>query len=499
MIESPSRANTANTVVIAGAFEVYLDEVLGKGGLSTVYRGREIATRRPVAVKRLHERYRESPEAIRRFNNEGRMTNFASHPNVVGYYGNFLDGPWLVLELIEGRTLKSIIEQDGALDLEEAVRVLTNVTEALDSIHVRLVVHLDLKPQNILLGDDGAVKLIDFGLAQEFAPRQDHVGGELFGTAAYLAPEQVNKEPVAGQTDIYSLGCVFYEMVTGRPPFEAPGLQGEAEQQALIDMHRYVEPEPPSHVRPDLELPVWVDDVVGRAMEKHPADRFETAGAFAQAAVRGINTTTDVGGGMFSALTALLPSRSVGDTGDADADDDEPEIVDEEPRGPGLARRAWVAGGQRLRRSPRVRHVMWRMCLLMAIVTAVVGVNLAGTDGVGSMVNGVIGMAPEMRATVNDNLNVRTGPDKDSELIATLPMGSEVAITGMPESGTGLEWWPIEVEAGGETISGWVWVDGLDMTGAMRAIAIPNNLADGYRRVSNDLMDGWDTVTGWLP
>ena len=108
-------------------------------------------------------------------------------------------------------------------------------------------------------------------------------------------------------------------------------------------------------------------------------------------------------------------------------------------------------------------------------------------------------MAPEMRATVNDNLNVRTGPDKDSELIATLPMGSEVAITGMPESGTGLEWWPIEVEAGGETISGWVWVDGLDMTGAMRAIAIPNNLADGYRRVSNDLMDGWDTVTGWLP
>ncbi len=500
MIETPSRANTASTVVIDGAFEVFLDEVIGKGGLSTVYRGREIATRQPVAVKHLHERYRKSPEALRRFNNEGRMTSFVTHPNVVGYHGHYLDGPWLVLELIEGRTLKSIIEQDGPLDLEDAVRVLAGVTDALDYIHGLRVVHLDLKPQNLILTDEGAVKLIDFGLAQEFAQSQHQVGGELFGTAAYLAPEQVNKEPVGGQTDIYTLGCVFHEMVTGRPPFEAPGLQGEAEQRALIDMHRYAEPKPPSESRPDLGFPVWVDDVVGRAIEKHPADRFETAGAFAQAAIRGLGTSTERSGGRFAALTALLPSsRTVDDPG-AFEDDDEPETINEAPRGPGLARRAWVAGGRRLRQSRHARHVLWRVCLLMAIVTMVVGVNLAGTDGVGSMVNQAIGIAPEMHATVTiDDLNVRADHRTDAEIMAALPLESKVVITGLPESGSDLEWWPIEVEIGGRTVSGWVWADGLETTRAMRAIAFPGEVADRYRSVSDGVSSGWDTVTGWWP
>jgi hypothetical protein len=180
-------------------------------------------------------------------------------------------------------------------------------------------------------------------------------------------------------------------------------------------------------------------------------------------------------------------------------EDEEPEIAEDEPRGPSLARRAWVAGGQRLRRSPRVRHVMWRICLLMAIVTAVAGVNVAGTDGVGSMVNGVIGIAPEMRATANDNLNVRVDHRKDSAAITILPIGSEVVIRGLPEEGSGLEWWPVEFETQGETINGWVWEDGLDTTNVMRVIAIPGEVADTYRSASDGVSNGWDTVTGWLP
>jgi hypothetical protein len=500
MIETPARPHTANTVVIAGEFEVFLDEVIGRGGLSTVYRGRGLSTRQPVAVKQLHERYRSSPEAIRRFNNEGRMTSFVTHPNVVGYHGHFLDGPWLVLELIEGRTLKSIIEQDGPLELDQAVGVLAGVMDALNHIHSLRVVHLDLKPQNLILTTTGGVKLIDFGLAQEFAHRQDHVGGELFGTAAYLAPEQVNEEPVGRQTDIYSFGCVFHEMVTGQPPFTAPGLTGEAEQQALIDMHRYAEPGPPSEVRPDLELPVWVDDVVARALEKRPEDRFATAGAFAQAATRGLNTSTGRAGGPLAALTALLPpSRDHGQVSDFDDDEAEDDIEDE-PRGPSLASRVWAAGGQRLRESPHVRHVLWRVCLLMAIVTVVVGVNLAGTDGVGSIVNEAIGIAPEMRAAVTiDDVNVRADHRDDSQVITTLPLGSEVVITGLPESGTELEWWPVEFDTGGETVGGWVWADGLETTGAMRVVAFPGDAADRYRSMRDGVSNGWDTVSGWWP
>jgi tRNA A-37 threonylcarbamoyl transferase component Bud32 len=496
MIETQSRSDTAVPVVIDGRYEVFLDEVIGKGGLSTVHRGREIATRQPVAVKRLHERYRNNREAVKRFNNEGRMTSFASHPNVVGYHGHFLDGPWLVLELIEGRTLKTIIEQDGPLDLRLAEGVLASVAAALDHIHGLRVVHLDLKPQNLILTDDGSVKLIDFGLAQEFAHRQDQVGGELFGTAAYLAPEQVNKEPVGKQTDVYSLGCVFHEMVTGRPPFEAPGLHGEAEQQALIELHRHAEPLPPSQVRPDLGLPVWVDDVVGRALEKRPEDRFETAGAFAQAASRGLMTATGRSMGRLAALTALLPPNRIVD----EADDLDEEGADEEPRGPSLVSRAWVAGGRRLQQSQRVRHVLWRVCLLMAIVTMVAGVNVAGTDGVGWMAIQAIRIGPDMHTTVViDDVNVRADHRTDSDIITTLPLDSEVVITGLPELGSDMRWWPIEIGVDGETVSGWVWSDGLETTGAMQVIAFPGAVADRARSISDGVSNGWDTVSGWWP
>jgi hypothetical protein len=136
----------------------------------------------------------------------------------------------------------------------------------------------------------------------------------------------------------------------------------------------------------------------------------------------------------------------------------------------------------------------------MAIVTVVVGVNLAGTDGVGSMVNEAIGIAPEMRASVAiDDVNVRADHRDDSQVITSLPLDSEVIITGLPESGTELEWWPVEVDAGGETVRGWVWTDGLETTGAMRVVAFPSDAADRYRSMRDGVSSGWDTVSGWWP
>ena len=148
---------------------------------------------------------------------------FLDHPNVAKVYDLLDEGeaPWAVLEFVPGRSLKDVVGDRGALPPAEVADLLDQIASALDHVHDRKLVHLDIKPQNLLLTPDGLVKLIDFGLAQPAGSTQELIGGTTFGTAAYLSPEQAAGEPVDCTADVYALGCVVYELLTGQPPFLA--------------------------------------------------------------------------------------------------------------------------------------------------------------------------------------------------------------------------------------------------------------------------------------
>ena len=172
-----------------------------------------------------------------------------------------------------------MIADRGALPPAEVAELLDQIAAALEHVHERKLVHLDIKPQNLLLTPDGLIKLIDFGLAQPAGSTQELIGGTTFGTAAYLSPEQAAGEPVERSADVYALGCVVYELLTGQPPFLAES-QSEIKND-VIRAHIERDPVPPSKARPDLGLTSGIDEVVLWALAKSPADRFTGAVTFA--------------------------------------------------------------------------------------------------------------------------------------------------------------------------------------------------------------------------
>src|SRR5687768_9110951 len=267
--------------VVANRYEVELDHPLGTGGMAIVYRGRDLRTRRRVALKTLRLEYRGNPETRARFRHEIRRMAFLDHPNIARVYDLHEDGEteWAIMEFVPGRSLKAIVAERGALAPEEAADLLDQVAAALAHIHGHGLVHLDVKPQNLLVTPEGVVKLIDFGLTQPAGASQELIGGTTFGTAAYLAPEQAAGETVEPATDVYALGCVVYEMLTGRPPFlSEAGLEVKHE---VIRAHLEMSPVAPSRLRPDLALTGAIDDVVLWSLAKRPGDRFGDVRQFA--------------------------------------------------------------------------------------------------------------------------------------------------------------------------------------------------------------------------
>src|SRR5262245_25892006 len=188
--------------VVAGHYSVDLDHLLGQGGMALVYLGRDLRTRREVALKTLRTEYRYDPETRARFRREARTMAFLSHPNVIKVYDLFEDddAPWAVMEFAHGRSLKAEIAERGSFSIEETARLLDHSAVALDHLHGRELVHLDVKPQNLIVTPGLDVKLIDFGIAQRSGQAQEMIGGSAFGTAAYLSPEQACGEPVSVQT-----------------------------------------------------------------------------------------------------------------------------------------------------------------------------------------------------------------------------------------------------------------------------------------------------------
>ncbi|HEY7590006.1 MAG TPA: protein kinase [Candidatus Limnocylindrales bacterium] len=252
-------------------------DVLGAGGMAVVYRARDEVLERDVAVKVLRDQFAADPEFVRRFRQEARNAASLSHPTIATVYDGGVDGDveYIVMQLVDGPNLEQLLAERGRLPVAEALRIGTAVAEALQAAHDRGIVHRDVKPANILLTSDSEVRVVDFGIARALGAANTTAPGLLLGSVQYCSPEQVLGEDVGSPSDIYSLGIVLYEMLTGVRPFDGPA----PAPVALQRLHRV--PPPPSEVEPSL--PEGIDEVVMRAMDRDPARRYASAGALAGA------------------------------------------------------------------------------------------------------------------------------------------------------------------------------------------------------------------------
>jgi serine/threonine-protein kinase len=253
--------------LIAGRYE--LEELAGTGGMSSVYRARDMLLERHVALKLLHEYHGADAESIERFRREARAVAQLSHPNIVTVIDRGEDGgrQYIVFEYVDGENLKELVAREGPLPVRRALELAIQVGEGLACAHEHGVVHRDVKPQNVLLNGDGQAKVTDFGIARSLdVDRGMTQTGTVIGTSNYIAPEQASGRGVDERTDIYSLGVVLFELLTGDVPF--PG-----ENFVAVAM-RHVHEEPPSvlEVRPDV--PLRVAHLVERALAKDPDERF---------------------------------------------------------------------------------------------------------------------------------------------------------------------------------------------------------------------------------
>lgn len=263
-----------------GSFE-FIEE-LGRGGMGVVYRARDLKLDREVALKSPHPNLLERPGFRQRFMGEARASSKLMHPNVVTVFEVLEDDgvPWLVMELIDGASLRSLLSGHHPLPVENVLRYAQGLTDGLRVAHTAGILHRDINPNNILVGKDGRARLSDFGLARarveleekgwySGGSTQDQISGGIVGTRGYMSPEQALGKPVDPRSDVFSLGVVFYEMCTGVPAFSEQGSSGWLD--ALL--HR----EPPSIASLNSEVPSEFQDIVHKAIAKRPFQRYQSA------------------------------------------------------------------------------------------------------------------------------------------------------------------------------------------------------------------------------
>jgi eukaryotic-like serine/threonine-protein kinase len=254
-----------------------LIELLGQGGMATIYRARDNQLERDVAIKVLRAEYGRDPDFSSRFRQEAQAAGALNHPNVVAVYDYGQDeaGPYIVMELVDGEDLASVIRRTGALPPRQAARIAGEIARALAAAHARGFVHRDVKPGNVLVARDGRVKVADFGIARAVAEAQMTLPGTTLGSVHYFSPEQARGEQATTASDVYSLGIVLFELLTGRRPWEG-------DSAASIAMARLSGPVPsPGGMRSGV--PPALDSIVQRALAREPSGRFPTAAAMADA------------------------------------------------------------------------------------------------------------------------------------------------------------------------------------------------------------------------
>jgi serine/threonine protein kinase len=270
-----SDARIVAETILAGRYR--LVRLIDRGGMAEVWEGKDEILDRPVAIKVLHPRLAGDDQFQKRFRLEAVAAARLAHPNVVSTFDTGLDGgvAYIVMELVTGRTLRDALREEGPLPVAKAVAIAAAVADALHYAHEAGIVHRDVKPGNILMGQDGRVKVADFGIAKAATDRDLTQSGALLGTAKYLAPEQMSGQPQDRRSDVYGLGVVLYEMLSGRPPFT-----GDTDM-AVAFQHAHAEPPKLRELRPEISR--RLDSVVLKAMAKAPEQRFATAGAFRSA------------------------------------------------------------------------------------------------------------------------------------------------------------------------------------------------------------------------
>lgn len=248
-----------------------LDRLIATGGMAQVWQGTDLVLNREVAVKVLHSHLATNERFVERFRQEAVAAARLAHPSIVAIFDTCSeDGiEAIVMELVRGTTLRAHLDSQGNLDPHQVVRIGSHVADALEQAHKAGLIHRDIKPANILLCDDQRVMVTDFGIAKSDIGADLTQDGTMLGTAKYLAPEQVNNHRITARSDLYSLGIVLYESLTGRPPF-----QGDSDlATAMARLH--TEPLKPRQIRPSI--PRTIEAVVLQAMEMDPAQRQESA------------------------------------------------------------------------------------------------------------------------------------------------------------------------------------------------------------------------------
>jgi len=331
--------------VIADRYEI--EELLGVGGMSSVYRARDELLERRVALKVLHPQHSSDPEYVARFRREAQAVARLSHPNIVTVIdrGEFEGSQYIVLEHVDGATLKQLVEEEGRLPVTRALALTHQVARGLAFAHEHGIVHRDVKPQNVLVDEDGRARVTDFGIARSL-DRNDGLTktGTLLGTSDYIAPEQAGGRFADERSDQYSLGALLYELLAGRPPY--PG-----ESFVTVAMRHVNDPVPSVRdVRPDV--PERVDAVVRRAMAKRPQDRYPSTEA------------------MIAALEACMAEE-------AGAGADRTQALRIEPATP-----VWAAPRPGRRRRGG-RRAAWLVVALVAVAGGAVALVLALTGGDG--------------------------------------------------------------------------------------------------------------------
>jgi serine/threonine protein kinase len=328
-----------------------LGDTIGYGGMSEVHRGRDVRLSRDVAIKVLRADLARDPQFQERFRREAQNAAALNHPAIVAVYDTgettteFGPLPYIVMEFVDGRTLRDIVKTEGPLPSKRAMEVMADVCAALDFSHRHGIVHRDVKPANVMITRTGAVKVMDFGIARAVADGQAQMTqtAAVIGTAQYLSPEQARGESVDARSDVYAAGCVLFELLTGEPPFTGDSPVAVAYQHVRED------PKPPSSLNPRVNPAL--DAIVLKAMAKGPANRYQSSAEMRGDLVRVLSgqrpaapqvmteaDRTSIMGG--AGRTEVIPGsgRHRPDVLDRDYDDYDP---DEEDR---LARRkrAWI-------------------------------------------------------------------------------------------------------------------------------------------------------------
>jgi serine/threonine protein kinase len=372
--------------VIAERYE--LEEVVGTGGMSTVYRAHDQLLERYVALKVLHPHYAGDEEYVERFRREARSVAQLSHPHIVTVIDRGEDDgqQFIVFEYVDGENLKQLVERTGPLPTRRAIELAIEIADALAFAHDHGLIHRDVKPQNVLLTPDGDAKVTDFGIARSFEVEHGMTQtGTVLGTSNYLSPEQAGGKPTSPATDVYSLGVVVYELLTGDVPF--PG-----ENFVAIAMKHINDP-PPDLLERRPDVPLRLAAVVDRALEKDPERRFASMAEFA-AELRRCLAELDTPD---AERTLIVPSRVLKES--------RPQRV----------------------RAPRSRVPIYVILALVAVAAIVVGIlELGGSKGkpkaappsgggTAVAVKGVTGYDPQGTGTPGeDNVHAPNATDGDA-------------------------------------------------------------------------------------